>query len=422
MARQPYTGKGRTVELDGNIATRKQDFNAHWQGGGFKHKADQILMNPSLSGGLAGKDVQETLEKFESYLVGFCVITIGDGYTTTGDFTINTSTTPTIEDAFTQALASSRLDKGGWILIKPGQYDFSDTVSLPPGISVMGSVGGSILNAGSSMAGTGKPMFSIESGSAYQFGVKTSAPTAAYKTDGYAKNKFVNLTFTDNIDDTSTYIPALDSSSAPFIKVKYDSFVEIEKCTILGKTKYGTTAVNAVATAAFVKLIDTSVPVYGNTLKIHDCLIQGIEKVVDYSCNTTLKNNFTFTNNRVWFFDSSSSSLVYGVTYNACDSQLSGNRFKFTAINASNLNVVPVCFEVNGSPSDVVDISVENNSMDSEFISDDETNQLLRFDSPFSTVSGANKRFSIHGNITGNVSDQEWYRTCPPHRPAAPQS
>jgi hypothetical protein len=90
---------------------------------------------------------------------------------------------------------------------------------------------------------------------------------------------------------------------------------------------------------------------------------------------------------------------------------LTGNSFKFTPINSSNLAVIPVCFEVSGSPANVVDIVVENNSLDPDFISDDETNQLLKFNAPLSIVSGANKRFSIHGNLTGNISDREWYLT-----------
>ena len=409
MARKPFTGSGRRVELNGKLATWKQDFNAHWQGGGYRHKADQINMNPALSGGLAAADVQTTLEKFENYLVGLSVITIGDGYTTTGDFTINTATTPTIEDAFTQALATNRLSRGGWILMKSGVYDFTDTVTLPPGICVMGSVGGTIMNVAASMAGTGRPMFSINATVPYQFGIKTSPPAVDYDSDGYFKNKFVNLTFTDNMNDITTYQPALDSSTAAFFRVRNDSYLEIEKCTILGKTKYGTTAANSLATSNFVKLIDTTPPTFGNTLKIHDCVIHGVEKVVDFAANQTMDNKFTFTNNRVWFFDSSASTTVYGITYTACDSKLVGNNFKFTPINSSNLTVVPVCFEVNGSPTNVVNISVENNSLDSGLISDDETNQLLRFDTPLSTVSGANKRFSIHGNLTGNISDREWY-------------
>jgi len=409
MVRTPFTGTGRRVELNGKLGTYKQDFNAHWQGGGFRHKADQIDMNPPLSGGLAAATVQATLEKFENYLVGLSVVTIGDGYTTTGDFTVNTATTPTIEDAFTQALATHRLSAGGWILMKSGRYDFVDTVTLPPGVCLMGSVGGTILNADASMAGTGKPMFSINSTTPYAFGVKISIPLYDYESDGYFKNKFVNLTFTDNIDDVATYLPALNSSTAAFIRVRNDSYLEIEKCSIFGKTKYGATSVSALATTNFVKLIDTTPATFGNTLKIQDCVVHGVEKVVDFGCSLLMQNRFTFTNNRIWFFDSSTSTIKYGVTYNACDSKLTGNSFKFTPINGSNLTVVPVAFEVNGSPTNEVNISVENNSLDSGFISDNETNQLLRFNAPFSVIAGANKKFSIHGNLTGNISDREWY-------------
>lgn len=58
MARTPFIGSG-IVQQGGYSATHKQDFNAHTQGGGYKHTADQIVVNPLI---LSQDNVQEALD------------------------------------------------------------------------------------------------------------------------------------------------------------------------------------------------------------------------------------------------------------------------------------------------------------------------------------------------------------------------
>ncbi|HVI40456.1 MAG TPA: hypothetical protein VM577_07335, partial [Anaerovoracaceae bacterium] len=143
--RFPFTGSGRQKE-GGELATRKQDFNAHVQGNGFRHTADNVDMNPVIPA-LGGTTVQQTLEEFTALVTsaGTGFISIGnagvDGYAV-GTYNMNTLATPTLKDAFNAAFADHRLRNGGIILVLAGTYVLTTPVTVPSGISIMGEVGG----------------------------------------------------------------------------------------------------------------------------------------------------------------------------------------------------------------------------------------------------------------------------------------
>jgi hypothetical protein len=64
-----YTGSGRQIE-GGMLATHKQDFNAHVTGGDWRHKADQVDMNPVLTAPYNGTDVQTVLSELVTTVSG----------------------------------------------------------------------------------------------------------------------------------------------------------------------------------------------------------------------------------------------------------------------------------------------------------------------------------------------------------------
>jgi hypothetical protein len=141
MARTRFVGSGRQKE-GGLLAVHKRDFEAHRTGGDWRHKAGHIDMNPLLAR-FPAPTVQGVLESIATFLESGAssFVSIGDGYGySRGDYNIGDPGIPTLEAAFTAALASIRLQNGGTILLKPGNYEVSSTITLPRGISVMGDL------------------------------------------------------------------------------------------------------------------------------------------------------------------------------------------------------------------------------------------------------------------------------------------
>lgn len=392
MARPPYVGSGKIPQGSTySFATHKQDFVSHASGGGFRHTADNIDMNPPIAVG--GATVQEALENLNAIFTGGHYVIIGDGVNSFGDYNVGDPATPTIEDCFIAAQADSRITSGGWIYIHAGIYNFVDVVNLNPGVSIMGSAGGTILNINVSSP---KSMFFVPASTTYNLGGTT--------VEGYTVNRFLNLTFADNFNNPTS--PYLLLASSAFIRVAHDSVVDIERCTVLGNVKTGVDSTQAKASRCFVAYASAATT-YGNTLKITNCVIQGVEKVVNYGVSITRKNTFEFVNNRVYFFGTTANTHTYAIVFNACNASLIGNRFKFTMLNTGNLGVIPVCFEVDGTPGDTVDILITNNQLDSSVLVAGETNQLLLCNDAVGL--GDKKRFRIHGNLVGGVCDFDWY-------------
>ena len=283
MSRKPYIGTGRLLENDGELVTRKQDFNSHSEGGGFRHTADMVDMNPPLANSLAADNVQDTLENFQNYLQGLNYVTIGDGTTSFGDFTVGTVDTPTVYDCFIASFALPQLARGGVILMKPGVYVFHQTVELPIGVSILGHAGATILSSGAGLVIGGKPMFKTPGVPNMIISKLTGAPFTEWKSDGYAPTMFLNLMFVDNyvfVADGDPY-PAnppayLKETNSAFIQMIYDSKVIIRDCSVIGKAIQGANEANTTVTTQFVRLYDSVPTLEGAFLDIQNCNIQAI--------------------------------------------------------------------------------------------------------------------------------------------------
>jgi hypothetical protein len=228
-----FVGSGREKE-GGFLAVHKQDFEAHRTGGDWKHKADQINMNPPLPA-FSSPQVQGTLEAIATFLSGGAssFLSIGDGYAR-GDFNVGDSGIPTLEAAFTAALGSTRLQNGGTILIKPGTFRVNSTITLPPGISVVGDLAGVYINN----VNVNVPIFKVQRSIKFfkqgewptTIGDPQTAPELiSYQTD---VNKFFNLILTDNLSGTTVAM-----STVPMIQLERGSNVVIERVTFLGRTR-----------------------------------------------------------------------------------------------------------------------------------------------------------------------------------------
>ena len=144
-----FQGSGREKE-GGFLATHKQDFNAHVTGGDWRHGATDIDMEPIITS-LGGATVQQTLENLSAFIVsegsGFISIGKADGYDgyAAGVYNVGTPATPLLADAFAAAFADKRLQNGGAVLVLAGTYALLSTVSVPPGITIMGELAGTII-------------------------------------------------------------------------------------------------------------------------------------------------------------------------------------------------------------------------------------------------------------------------------------
>src|SRR5690606_19256027 len=111
-----YIGSDRLKE-GGFLATHKQDFNAHVDGGDYQHEASHIVMNPELSDNrMKGATVQETLEKMHDVINSSTILVTVGHADNKGDYNIddfNDSLKETLETAF----ADSTLSNGGVVLI-----------------------------------------------------------------------------------------------------------------------------------------------------------------------------------------------------------------------------------------------------------------------------------------------------------------
>lgn len=269
--RPPFAGSGRLQE-GGALATRKQDFNAHWGGNGFRHDASNIDMNPVILG-VGGDDVQAAIENLHDIVVtaGSGFISIGDldGYAQ-GSYNVGAPDTPSFYDAFNAALLDTRLQNGGCILILAGTYRLSNTITLPPGITIMGEIGGTLIIGG--MPET--PMFSIDyDHKTVTVGGDTGSGqiTLASGSD-IEETKFYNLMLADNLDGYALFgEPTM--TTVPMIRYKNGSNVCCERVSFIGRIHSGVLSARSKTLSA---LGNASGSGGGTTLTVKDCFFDAV--------------------------------------------------------------------------------------------------------------------------------------------------
>lgn len=145
----------------GRLVTDRYDFAGHYNGTEFRHNATQIdILNPALVPGGA-TTVELALDAIQGFIegqadVGGGFITVGDGYDTyhaaNGNVNFDNTVPPldTLLNPIFAAivayqnnntpvpLAYERIKDGGIVVIKAGTYIVRNTISIPPGITLMG--------------------------------------------------------------------------------------------------------------------------------------------------------------------------------------------------------------------------------------------------------------------------------------------
>ncbi len=354
MVREPFVGNGRRNE-GGALVTRKQDFNAHVEGGGFYHNAESIRMNPAittLNGIFGGADVQDTLEKITTYIssAGQGFITIGDGYDD-GDFTVGDEATPTLSSAFAAAFNHERLANGGIVLVKAGKYFLRSTVNVPAGISIMGEIGGTIIIGEMTetsmfkvLRGDNRATIGGDSGSG-QVVLSQGAPLD--------HTRFFNLTLIDNLDG---YVaiganPIATMQTVPMIQCEISSHVTFEEVRFAGRLNQGVVSGRGKTLEAIGYVTGGGDP---TTLTVDSCYFDGMKIGIDFSPNNGNIDFLTVRNCRARTFGTEDAGQINKtdncfVKMSLCNANLSNNYHVGASTSVTTVNSCFVVGSAGGS-------------------------------------------------------------------------
>jgi len=325
--RSPYNSLTARQPDGGYLAVHKRDFNAHTSGQADKHCADQINMNPPLSGPLEAPTVQETLELIETYIAGGngSFVTIGDGNGhVSGDYNIGDTGIANLNQAFTAAFADTHLQDGGVVLLlagKPtaanGGYTLTTTVSVPSGISIWGEPGGVIINGRM----TDTSMFRIltaDQSKRTSLGYESvSQLNALYSAQ---VTKLWNLTLISNLHNEA----GKHMQSVPMVSVDDGAVLKMEEVTCFGNVPA------AAATADLVAVGSNSlVSITRSTVvDIEGCLFDGFSSGVLFTSNGGANDYLTVKNCRIRYLGTSGTSENnYAINTTRCMATISGNWF-----------------------------------------------------------------------------------------------
>ena len=264
---------GRAQE-GGRLAVHKVDFNSHYQGQDFRHGADNIDMNPSIPN-VGGTTVQGTLENLTAIVTasgsGFISIGNVDGYSS-GTYNMGTVETPTFAQAFAAAQADERLSNGGVILVMAGTYQITSSVTVNPGITVMGEVGGTYLIGETNE----QSLFIIEDAVK---DLTVGASTVIAPGSAVEKVKFYNLIMFDNLNSNAASGGA-SMASVGMISLKQGGNFECEQVSFFGKLNSGS-VLNRIKTQAAIKTISgTATATY---LTVKNCFFDGLRNGIIFN-------------------------------------------------------------------------------------------------------------------------------------------
>lgn len=359
-----FTGSGREQE-GGFLAVHKQDFRAHVTGGDWRHGAKDIDMEPIISA-LGGANVQETLEQLAAFISaqGSGFISIGkldgyDGYAT-GSYNVGAPATPTLRDAFTAAFADSRLQNGGVILVLAGTYSLESTVEVPPGITIMGELAGSIIQSRTSeqsmfkvLAGTENTRIGGDSG---------SGPLRLEMGEPLDATTFFNLILADNLDG---YVktgsdPIATMQTVPMIDAEKSSHLVCDNVRFIGRINNGPVSGRA-KTLRAIGGYSTGGGI-GSKLSVKRCFFDGFETAIRFTPNLGNLDHLTIERCRARTFGTEGGSIALSdncfVSMSICNATLLHNYF----VGAST-GGIGACFVVSsGAGNQDVTVQVIGNS------------------------------------------------------------
>lgn len=402
-----FIGSGRFKE-GGFLATHKQDFNSHVDGGDFRHTANNINMDPIITaygGFFNGTTVQDTLDKIASFTFssGQGFVTIGDGYDTANppNYIVGSNPTPTLNNAFTEAFNNPRLRQGGIILVKAGTYKLNNVVIVPPGITIMGEGRGTIIIGHTSE----QPMFLIKQSTEFP-SVGSTTPISSF--NSIDQNKIIDLILGDNTDNyiTSGGSPIPTMTTVPMILMETGANLSCERVTFLGK--YNIDSVLSPKPASYAVIGTTVGSTNGTYLKLNNCYIDGFGIGIEFTpsgLNYGDTNHLIIENCRARIFgknntDPENNCLAYFTTSNA---SFTNNYILFNDVTPGN----PICFvkNTNSLLNKIPKVIILNN-YGGRISGLQNVNIFYDYD-----VVNADAEFVITGNTISNLAQNQWYLT-----------
>ena len=402
-----FIGSGRFKE-GGFLATHKQDFNSHVDGGDFRHTANNINMDPIITaygGFFNGTTVQDTLNKIASFTFssGQGFVTIGDGYDTANppNYIVGSDPTPTLNNAFTEAFNNPRLRQGGIILVKAGTYKLNNVVIVPPGITIMGEGRGTIIIGHTSE----QPMFLIKQSTEFP-SVGSTTPISSF--NSIDQNKIIDLILGDNTDNyiTSGGNPIPTMTTVPMILMETGANLSCERVTFLGK--YNIDSVLSPKPASYAVIGTTVGSTNGTYLKLNNCYIDGFGIGVEFTpsgLNYGDTNHLIIENCRARIFgknntDPENNCLAYFTTSNA---SFTNNYILFNDVTPGN----PICFVKNAnSLLNKIPRVIISNNYGGRISGLQNVSIFYDYD-----ITNADTEFVIAGNTLSNKPQNEWYLT-----------
>lgn len=384
-----HIGSGRTIER-GELATRVQDFRAHYTGGDFRHTADHVDMNPPLTG-FGATNVQDTLEEIAALATGGTYVTVGDvdGYAV-GKYNVDSSNAITFEIAMAQAISDPELVNGGIIFILPGNYTINTTITIPAGISIFGSVAGTYIIGRTSDT----PMFIINSTTKEITigGDSGSGPISIFTGSSVDQNKFYNLVLFDSLNSNN---PSMTTS--PMISIKKGANVLIEQVSFFGKITNA--VIPRTKTQTAIKTATTGTTT-GTILTVRGCFIDGVATGIIFSPELGNKDYLSVENCRARTFGTESGSAVPAtdafISASACHLNVENNFYTF---GGSNNNYLVNLESTSGTTSDLK-INISGNR--GNVRTDGSTVVLYN-------NSGLTLTTNISGNNFGTANESGWY-------------
>ena len=401
MARQPRIGSSRLQE-GGQLATHKQDFNAHVEGGGFRHTADNIDMNPSLAQ-FNAPDVQSTLE----LISGFAAST-GTGFVSVGNQTndgyaagsYNVTSTTNFRQALISAFSDSRLQNGGYVLVLSGTYKLDTTVAVPPGITIIGEPSGSIIVGET----TEVPMFKFQKGVVIPTigGDAGAGDEVLDQGAPFDQSGLRDIILTDNSDG---YVqisnePVASMTITPMVLLEVGSKTKFDNVKFVGRINNGA-VLNREKTLRAIGTETTGSD--GTYLEINNCYFDGLATGIRFNPGNDGADTLIIRNCRARVFGDEGS----GVPDNEANTFVALTLCRLTADNnyivgatSSNARISNVFYVLSGNPDNTF-LNISNTSGRSSQSTAGSVGLVL-------TASSVNYRGAVTNNIWGGDTADGW--------------
>lgn len=385
---------GRTQE-GGRLAVHKQDFNAHVSGDDFRQAATTVDMSPVIPN-VGGSTVQAALENLTDIITsagsGFVSIGSDDGYAS-GTYNVGTLTTPTFVDAFNAALADERLTNGGVILVMAGTYTITSSITIKPGITVLGELGGTYLIGETNE----QSMFIVQSSTKDLTlgGDSGSGDTDIAAGSNADKVKFQNIILFDNLNGTASSGTST-MITVPMIALRQGGNLECDHVSFFGRLNDGSITNRSKTQSAIGTISGVS---SATSLVVNSCFFDGLRNGIVFNPQAGDLDFLSVTNCRGRFFGKEAASYSATedsfITASLCVANVCNNHITSGHSNAKTL----IQFGTTGGTTSSIRVVVCGNYGN------------LNVASPFliDNDSGVTFNSSIANNNWGVNTGSPWY-------------